>query len=147
MPSIRRKFDPTIGPIIQIGIAQPDSFAQRTDLDVVGVDALLDTGAARTCITAEVARRAGLRVLGKTPISSVHGVKDANVYYADLMLFFGESLYGSAASIRIDGYHEPKVAVIEFVTNSRHFSALIGRDVLCKCEFLMTKDGYFVLTR
>ncbi|MCY4486522.1 MAG: aspartyl protease family protein [Deltaproteobacteria bacterium] len=51
------------------------------------MNALVDTGATRTCVTAEIARKAGLRVMGKTPISSVHGTEDANVYVADILLF------------------------------------------------------------
>lgn len=140
MPSLKGTFDPKIGLIIRIGVAKPNSFGfqQAGPPNVERVDALLDTGASRTCVTAEVARRVGLPVIGKRPITSVHGKKSVNWYDADLLLFFDEP-HG-----RSDLTSETQL--VEFVSGSPHFEALLGRDVLCKCDFRMTKDHQFFLT-
>ena len=113
--------------------------------DALGVNALVDTGATRTCVTAEVARKAGLRVMGKTPISSVHGIEDANVYLAEILLFV-DLREGESGVVPLQGCFATDVSLVEFVTNSPHFDALLGRDVLCLCDFRMTKKHEFILS-
>ena len=148
MSSINRNFNPKIGPIVQIGIAKPNSFEPSAPPhpNLVVTNALLDTGAARTCVTAEIADKAGLRVLGRTPISSVHGIKDANVYYADIMLLTGDPINASSGTRNVHGHLATKVQIVEFLANSQHFRAIIGRDLLCLCDFQMTRDHEFTLT-
>ncbi len=149
MPSIRKSFNPQIGPIVTFGITKPDPSAQpqqpRAHKEAIGVNALVDTGAARTCVTAEVAQKAGLRVIGKTPISSVHGTEDANVYLADILLFV-DLREGESGVVPLQGCFTTSVSLVEFVTNSPYFNALLGRDVLRLCDFRMTRKHEFILS-
>ena len=148
MPSIRKSFDPRIGPIITFGIAKPNPSAKPRQpalhTEALGVSALVDTGAARTCVTEQIARKAGLRVMGKTSISSVHGTEDANVYLADILLFV--DLREDGGVVPLPGCFTTNVPLVEFVTNSPNFDALLGRDLLCLCDFRMTRRHEFFIS-
>ena len=138
MSSLETSFDLQIGPIVKIGIAGPKSFAgtQTRPFNLVKANALVDTGASRTSITAEVARRAKLPIMGKRPVSTFDGLKSLNCYYGDVLLYFDSKTSELT----------PEIQLVECAPNSPHFEALLGRDVLCKFDLRMTKDHKLVLT-
>ena len=140
MSSLRGSFDPLGGVIVEIGIAKPNSFpSQQTGPvpNIVRVKALLDTGATRTSIKATIAERVGLPIRGKWQVQSIHGTQPTNWYDGDVVLYFDEP--------QGESYVAPEIRLVELAYSSA-FDALLGRDVLCKFDFRMTKAHEFVLT-
>ena len=149
MPCISGNFDPKVGPIVKIGIAKPVSLRPSAEASgegktapIVAIPALVDTGASITCITEAVAKAAGLQLFGKRPTHSVHGEKLSNLYIGDVALPFGDP----AKSNTVETLLKEASPLMEFVTNSSHYSALLGRDLLCEGLFTITGyDGRFTL--
>ncbi len=140
MSSLRGSFDPLTGIIVRIGIAKPNSFpSQQTGPvpHIVKVQALLDTGASRTSIKATIAERVGLPIRGKWLVQSIHGTQPTNWYDGDVVLYFEEP-HGQS-------YVASEIRLVELAITSA-FDALLGRDVLCRCDFQMTKAHEFVLS-
>ena len=143
MLSIKGTYDPKVGPIIDLGFARHDFLsAKRNRQDFVFAKALLDTGAARTSTTREIAAKANLQLAGRTPLSSAIGRKpvDVNVYHADIVLLSRRT--GSQA---LDGIITPTKGIVELLPDSPDFQAIAGRDLLCQCDFAMNRDGSFSL--
>lgn len=140
MSVIRGAFDPSLGIVVRVGIAQPYFVASRSMgpiPHIEWVDALLDTGASNTSIKARVADRLDLSPLGRRQTHSIHGLQSTNWYLGDIWLRFDDSPGGQRVASEIQ--------LVELDRNAR-VEALIGRDVLCRCDFQMTKAHEFVLS-
>lgn len=103
-----------------------------TDLTGVEATALIDTGSSVSGIAAAVASPLGLNGLGKRPLKSAQGEGQIERYAFRLALrtdpegafpFVFEEVIG-----------------IE-LTNAFEFNALIGMDILTRCDFSMQRNG------
>jgi hypothetical protein len=139
MPCITLPFDPAVGPLLNIGIAPAAALVsaqQGAPLDVTACVALIDSGASITCVSAALAARVGLKLLGMRPVAHAQGMTAANLYLADVALPFGDISKGVAvATMPIQS-----IQVMEFQPNSAPFEALLGRDIICMG--LLTIIGY-----
>lgn len=136
MPSLSGRFDPTIGVLINLGVAPGNTLGNLTipsTISVTTFPALVDTGASSTCISPSLATAIGVNPIGMRPmISATHSVP-TNVYLVDLVVPFG------ANSIIL-----PSIQVMEFNAGTNApFQVLIGRDIICRGVFTMSFDGHF----
>ena len=138
MPCITCQFDPSVGPVIDIGIAAPAAIKtlSTSGRPIVARRALVDTGASITCVTAEIAQQENLKLMGKRDTNSAHGTQPCNLYLADLAVPFGNTGSGS----EVPAFSMEAIRVMEFVSKSPHFQILLGRDVLDRG--LLTVSGF-----
>lgn len=136
MPCMSKQFDPAIGPIIDLGIAAAGSLRQDqtsgANVQVTNFHALIDSGATVTCITSALAQGAGLRPVGKAPVSGSTGASPMNTYLVDFLLHFGNVSYVVS-----------NMTVIEFSGGPSQYAGLLGRDIICKGLFAIHWDGRF----
>lgn len=143
MPCLSGSYDPEIGPIIELGVGRPLVELRQEDdsptQTFVSVRALIDSGSASTCVTAQIARRAGVLASGKSWMDGTTGRRQCNYYILDLQLpTFGH--HGQKAPIPLRN-----VQVVEIAPMSPHFEALLGRDVLDRGLFSLSgHDRRFV---
>jgi len=132
MPCRSSRFDPSVGPLIQIGISEAGVEPSASPNRVRNYSALIDTGAQVTCIAPSVAQDLGLRPFGKRPMVSAHEARPANCYFVDLLVHFDVLV-----PFR-------QTTVVEFNRPaSASFEMLLGRDLLCKGSFFMSPDGRY----
>ena len=138
MPCVSHPFDPSIGPIVDVGIAEAGAFrsvgGSNGQLPFRGYRALVDTGADRTCISRQIADEIGLRPTGKLQMASASEVSETNTYLVDLALAFGDPSAGAMSVVR------DNVMVMEFESNNKNYQVLLGRDFISNGLFSMT--GY-----
>lgn len=137
MPCLTGRFDPAIGPTLQLGIAAPGSFRNAgagTQPAVLSFPALVDTGASATCIAPGVATRAGLRPVGERAVTSATHSTPVNTYLVDLLLPFGSRSY------ILSGH-----TVIEFpaAAAGSPYQGLLGRDVIGQGALMLSFDDHF----
>ena len=136
MPCLSGKFDPNIGPIINIGILPAGSFdPANPPKNIHQFPALLDTGASVTCISPRVIDSADLQPIGKRTMTSAIGNAPVNVYLVDMLLTFGAS-----------GVVSQDVQVMEFATGNQNYEILIGRDIICRGVLTVSFDGHFTFS-
>ena len=102
-----------------------------TDLTGAEATALIDTGSSVSGIAAAIANSLGLTGLGKRPLKSAQGEGQIERYAFRLALRPG----GGAFPFVFE-----EVIGIE-LTNAFEFNALIGMDILTRCDFSMQRDG------
>ena len=105
------------------------------ELTSVQCTALLDTGSTSSGIARSVAQQLGLDRLGKRPLGSAHGEAQVERYLFQV---------GIMPSSEREAPRLPYVfeAVIGFeLTNVFQFDALLGMDVLGRCDFAMYRNG------
>ena len=102
------------------------------DLEVEGY-ALLDTGSTLTGIPARVARKLGLVPRGKKPIGSITGDGQAERYY------FRIALHGPPSNPTYPLVFDDRAGFE--LRDSFAFEALIGMDILGRCNFAIGADG------
>lgn len=138
MPCLSGRFDPGIGPIINVGVLQPGTMSPPTTAatKIVTFPALIDTGASVTCISPHVAKTLGLQPMGMRPmLSATHSVP-VNVYLVDLVLPFGAA-----------GFLMAGAQVMEFATaGGSPFQILVGRDIICRGALTISFDGHFTFS-
>jgi hypothetical protein len=137
MPCLSGRFDPRIGPIINVGVLAPGSLTpvSGAPAQITTFPALIDTGASSTCISPIVAQTIGLSPVGLQPMTSATHSVPVNVYLVDLVLPFGST-----------GFVVSGTQVMEFAqAGSGPFQMLLGRDVLCQGTFTLSFDGHFTL--
>ncbi len=94
---------------------------------VRGIHALVDTGAAESCIDNRLAAQLKLPIVDRRPISGVHGQHMANVYVAQVHIpSLGFTIYGAFAGVDLSA-------------GGQAHSALIGRTFLR--NFTMVYEG------
>lgn len=112
-----------------------------TTFEGVAGEALIDTGSTTTGVTARIARKLGLRSIGKRLVSTVGGEKQIDRY------IFRVGLDGGAADNdaptfpfifeEVDGFE---------LLDSFSFDALLGMDILRQCELLIAPGNRCRLT-
>ena len=135
MPALSGRFDPGIGPLINIGVLPPGIFTPATaqTTPITTFPALLDTGASMTCISPHVAQTVGLRPMGLRPMVSATQTVPVPVYLVALVLPFGTA-----------GFILSGTQVVEFApTGGSPFQMLIGRDIICRGILSLSFDGHF----
>jgi Aspartyl protease len=133
MPCLSAKYDPKIGPLINVALLPPGSFKPGTQLKASGFPALIDTGASGSCISPDVATQLHLTQIGKRPMISATHETPMNIYLVDLILPFGGTAI-ALNSVQVSEFHTP--------TNSP-FKVIIGRDIICKGTLTISFDGHF----
>lgn len=104
---------------------------------LTGVDAtaLLDTGSSISGVALALAERLGLRRLGKLPLKSAQGLGQVERYAFRVGLQPDDAGRPPRFPFVFD-----EVVGIE-LTNTFEFSALIGMDVLSRCDFSTWRTG------
>jgi len=114
----------TLGPRLDIAISMPAPLASALVAQGATVPqpsvghALIDTGAAQTCIEDSVARQLGLPVINQVPLSTPAGQTMHTLYAAQLI--FPGTLLPTITNIAVIGVH----------LSSQGIAALLGRDFL-----------------
>jgi hypothetical protein len=108
-----------------------------TDLSGVEATALIDTGSSVSGVAAAVANSLGLTRLGKRPVKSAQGEGQVE-------------RYAFRIGLRVDvvagfPFVFDEVVGIE-LTNAFDFNALIGMDILHRCDFASDRRGRCTLT-
>jgi predicted aspartyl protease len=136
MPCLSGKFDPNIGPLINISVLAAGVLTSSFSGNIATLPALIDTGTSVTCIPQNVAQAVPLQPIGLRPmVSATHSVP-VNVYIVDLSLTFG------AAGFVIQG-----TQVMEFIPEGNaSLQMLLGRDVICKGVLTLSFDGHFTFS-
>ena len=110
-------------------IVTPVTIKNALSDDTIDTRGLWDTGAQNSAITAKAAKKLGLPVLTKTFIRGVHGVKEVNVYYIDIVL------------------NNPSITVKCHATECEELSddgtvdLLLGMNVISKGDFVISNYG------
>ena len=113
--------------VVDVLVLRPDP---PHDLTAVPVRALLDTGATTSGVTRAVAQQLGLQSVGKRPVGTAGGV-----IIVDRYLF--------RIGLPIDGplpFIFDELAGFELL-ESANYGAVLGMDVLRRCDFEMRRDG------
>jgi hypothetical protein len=108
--------------------------------------ALLDTGAQRTCLSRDVISKENLQHHGKRPIQNVHGVERHYLYWVTTGFVCErvERVFDPVGEKTYFGLAEP-LEVID-IANNYWFDAIVGMDLIAKCDFRLERDGNFALT-
>ena len=113
--------------LIPIQILRP---APAIDLTPFEATALLDTGATSSGVSRTVADTLGLPSIGKEPINTAGGTVLANRYL--FRIAFARTGEFPFVFDDITGFE---------LVYHRAFQAVIGMDVLGRCDFTMARDG------
>lgn len=142
MPSISFQYEPAVGPIIHILFTQAGALSSQVER-TSGADLLIDTGASITCISPELAKRIGLRSLGKEPVIVASGTASLNTYLVDMLIPFTEPARTQGQTFPVEN-----IQVMEYLGNTSRYQGLLGRDIIDRGIFMLAGwDGkyYFSL--
>lgn len=111
-----------IGPTLPVYVGFDDQFgaglAQKPDLPLESLPALVDTGASNSCIDAALADQLGLPIVNQETIGGVGGIMAANVYWAQIAIpELNASITGPFAGVYL-------------AAGRQQHRVLIGRDFL-----------------
>ncbi|MGI8739488.1 MAG: aspartyl protease family protein [Gammaproteobacteria bacterium] len=136
MPCLSRRFDISLGPIIDVIALGPGTVrnagASGAQVSASAYPALIDTGATTTCISAGVASSLQLQPIGKRPMVSATHQTPVNAYLVDLLLPFGAA-----------GHWIESIQVMEFVSGDSAIQMLLGRDIIGLGTLSISFDGHF----
>jgi hypothetical protein len=146
MPSLWIRFNPKVGPILQVLVWKPGFVppqgAPAAPMSANLNNALLDTGASCSCISDKVIKSEGLVPSGKQQVGGVHGSQSTNAYRFQIAIPFvqGQNVSGSVnANVMVYNING-----IEFIPLPA-IEVLIGRDILCNGVLTMSFDGHATL--
>jgi hypothetical protein len=162
MPSVSGFFNPAIGPLITLHLTPP-AVLRRAILSVGAVprrgppirvsaaQALIDTGASITCVTAAMASAANLPLIGKRNLATAGGTVPVNVYVADIAIQFGPLPTPAPSQLTGVGVVAapatiPNLTILEFQCASPHFQMLLGRDVICQGVLTVSFDNRYTFS-
>jgi hypothetical protein len=134
MPCLSGKYNPQVGPLINVGLLKSGTLVPAAPpTSAQGFPALLDTGASGSCISPSVATSIGVKPVGMFPmISATHNVP-MNVYLIDIVIPFGPT------TLALSG-----IQVMEFAPPAGSpFQVIIGRNIICKGVLNLGFDGHF----
>ena len=147
MPSLSIRFNPKVGPLLQVFVWKPGFVPPpanpTTPMAANGYNALLDTGASCSCVSDKVIKTEGLIPSGKQQVGGVHGSQSTNAYRFQIAIPFvqGQAVTG-AVSANIVAFN---INGVEFIPLPG-IDILIGRDILCVGTFTMSFDGHATLS-
>ena len=145
MPSMSFLYDPAVGPVIHILFTQVGALASQEGR-TSGADLLSDTGASITCISPELAKRIGLRSLGKEPVVVASGTASLNTYLVDLLIPFTEPTRTQGPKTQT--FPVQNIQVMEYLGDTSRYQGLLGRGIIDRGIFMIAGwDGkyYFSL--
>lgn len=121
-------YSPTL--LVDIGF-DPDFRVQTPPIAPVAgitkIRALVDSGAAESCIDSMLATRLGLPIVDRRPLSGIHGTQLLNIHIAQIHVpSLNFTLYGPFAAVHLEA-------------GGQWHGALIGRTFLKHCT--MTYEG------
>lgn len=118
--------------LLPVAILAP---SPSSDLTSVDGQALVDTGSTISGITRHVAEKLGLSGRGKRPLSSAQGEGQAERY----LFRIGLTPDAEAGSTPSFPFIFEEVMGFE-LTNAFQFEALLGMDILGRCDFTTKRD-------
>lgn len=108
--------------------------------------ALIDTGAQRTCLCRNVIAKENLRFHSKRPIQNVHGVARHYLYWVNVG-FVCEHLDNlEEPEGRTTYFSLPDPIEIIDIADNYNFDAIIGMDLISRCNLAIEREGSFTLT-
>lgn len=131
MPSIVRAYDPKIGPLIRTRIIPKGTldWSERGQT----YEFLLDTGANATLIAPRVAEELGLQPQGRRRLLTSAGSVPTHYYLVELgLLFDGDEVY-----------REHDHRILAFLGDAQTYDGLIGRDIICRGFFSISREGTY----
>lgn len=132
MSKIVGRYEPEIGPLIEVSVVLP---GQPVEQSSGRHKFLIDTGACLSCIAPEIVEQLSLLPVSKIDVGTPIGPSKSQSYIVDIVLFFD------------DGHSERfSSEVLEYKGNSREYQGLIGRDILQKGDFHMSRSKEFTFT-
>ena len=148
MPCLAFAYNPVVGPIIQVAIfpfnfTPPNPAPGQAPFQVTLYNALIDTGASCTCISAKVCTDLKLTPIGKQTVGGVHGKSAANQYQFQVAVPFGQGQVNPSGTSNVSFFIRSTVGVE--VVPSASFDILLGRDVLCMGSLTLGYDGHGML--
>lgn len=137
--------------IIEIGFQRfvPQTVAVVPDqmpvqVPVQGYRALIDTGAQRTCLSKKVISHERLSRHGKRLIQNVHNEALHSLFWASIGIFANGTTDSRYETRTFFGFDRP-TEVIDIADNNS-FDAILGMDVLQRCDFRLERSGDFEIT-
>jgi hypothetical protein len=124
MPCITLPYDPIVGPLFDIGVAQPlSSLSDPSKQKIVWLRGLIDTGCSNISITPSAAVKVGMPIIGKQPVMSTTQSIEADLFLGDLFISYADPA---------DKFHHffRDVRFLEIRFGNVNFDVLVGRDVL-----------------
>lgn len=147
MPSISGKvsnssilIEVTLQPT-QIALGSVEAAGCTLQVQMHALRGLVDTGAQRSMISAEAARRAGLVPRGKIRIGNVHTIEHHNAYSVVLGVVVDDGNGDAMNATRGIFTFEPVLAAE--LRDSGSFDVLIGMDIISQGDLLVRRDGSF----
>ena len=107
--------------------------------------ALVDTGAQRTCLTRETIAKERLVSHMKRPIQNVHDVNIHYLFWVHLGFWCDADAPRGPQETNRTYYGLPAPVEVMDIANSYWFEALIGMDVLQRCDLQLSRTGDFEL--
>jgi len=137
---VRMGFQPFVPRVLSLQPSTP-----TFEVPVHEYRALIDTGAQRTCLCREVIKREGLTHHSKKQVQNVHGIERHYLYWAQVG-FFCENLANLHDNEGLRTYYglPDPIEVIDIADNY-YFDAIIGMDLISRCDLLIGRDGDFSL--
>ena len=152
MPAFTGNFSWDKGIIWKIGFIDPSSFDPNNpnNPDFAGdqihiCNALVDTGASRTCISRAVIDSLGLQPMGKAGVQTAAGPIDANAYDVHVAFLLGiEQNPDGTTSYQAQMTNKmANTQALEFDAGKSEYQGLIGLDILKEGVLTVSFDGHF----
>ena len=139
------QYDPAVGPVMHILFTQAGALSSQEGR-TSGADLLIDTGASITCISPELAKRIGLRSLGKESVVVASGTASLNTYLVDMLIPFTKPARTQGPEAQT--LPVQNIQVMEYLGDTSRHQGLLGRDIIDRGIFMIAGwDGkyYFSL--
>ncbi len=131
--------------IVSIGVHQFDPAIIAPCLSLNHYRALIDTGAIRSCLTYNAVAEERLQRHGKTLVKNVHNMNLHGLYLANIGIFSTHRVESGSFTPESSYYAFGEPIEIMDIANNDRFDAILGMDLLSRCEFDFEKTGNFTL--
>jgi len=142
MPCVSFQYDPRVGPVSQVGIWPPKfrpTLGPTSATSMKFYNALFDTGASCTCISAQVISDLTLSPSGKQAVGGVHGSQATNEYQFQVVMAFPNTSPGPGGVVQANAIVR-LVTGVEFIPPPG-YDVLLGRDIICGGTFSLGFDN------
>ena len=119
---------------------------EPVDLTQVGALALVDTGATTSGIVQRIANELGLAPAGKRPMHIARGVQQVERYVFRVGLASTGDLGQPIFSFVFEETLGFELSDTTSLPDGRRLDAVVGMDVLSRCDFRLGRDGWCELT-